>query len=351
MSVLEVNSKTEPRRDFVALGEILLRFDPGERRIHDAREFKIWGGGAEYNVAANLSRVFRQRTAIVTALVDNPLGRLAENFAAQSGVDVSEIVWREENENRRNGLYFIERGFGLRVPNSCFDRSNTAISQIGEDGVDWEKIFGACKTRWFHTGGIFAGLSETTPQAAFEAMRAARASGAIVSFDLNYRESLWKTRGGRAEADRISRNLLPLADVVFGVFDFSPKLCEYDAENFKKSAALMQREFPNLKIVATTLRDVKNASQHDFSAVCLADGEVFKAKDYRQIPVLDRVGSGDAFAAGLIYGVLSEKEMQFAVECGAACGALAMTEPGDNSSATLREIERLLQTGESDAVR
>ncbi len=352
MNVLEIKPKTGCRWDLAALGEILLRFDAGDECIHNARAFRVWDGGGEYNVARGLSKVFRRKTAIITALADNALGRLAEDLANQGGVDASNIIWREENNQTRNGIYFIERGFGLRSPTSCFDRANTAVSQLKTGEIDWEKIFGSENgSRWFHTGGIFSGLSPKMPKVAAEAMKFAKESGAIVSYDLNYRDSLWKTRGGRAEANQINKELLPFADVVFGVLDFEAKFAEFNIEKFQRAAKKMQTEFPNLKIIATTLREIKSASLHNLSAACLAGGEVFKARDYENVQVFDRVGSGDAFAAGFIFGLLSDKGANNALECGAAHACLAMTTPGDNSMAQLAEIEKLMQGEGSNVIR
>ncbi|HEX8194815.1 MAG TPA: sugar kinase [Pyrinomonadaceae bacterium] len=343
MSELIIKSKTECRWDSVSLGEVLLRFDSGDERIQTAREFRVWDGGGEYNVARGLSKVFRQKTAIVTALTDNALGRLAEDLIWQAGVDSSEILWRPATGGERNGIYFIERGFGLRAPASCFDRSGTAVSKLEKGEINWSAIFGEQGSRWFHTGGVFVGLSETTPDVAAEAMQAARSAGTLVSYDLNYRDSLWRERGGREAANDLNKKLLQMADVAFGVFDFDSKLSNYSENAFRQLAERMLAEFPNLKAVVSTLREVHTASRHDFSAVCFFENQIFKARDYKNTDVLDRVGSGDAFAAGFIYGLLSGKGTQYAVECGAAHGVLAMTTPGDNSMATLPEIERLMQ--------
>ncbi|MDQ3323027.1 MAG: sugar kinase [Acidobacteriota bacterium] len=336
------------RWDLVSLGEVLLRFDPENERIQTARSFRVFDGGAEYNVARSLAKVFRQKTAIVTALADNALGRLAEDFILQGGVDASEILWREHDgtgANTRNGIYFIERGFGLRPPSSCFDRANTAVSQLKAGDIDWRQIFGEKGARWFHTGGVFTALSETTPETANEAMRIAKERGAIVSYDLNYRDSLWKTRGGRQSANKLNRKLLPFADVAFGVFDFDSKLSNFDEREFRRAAEKMIEEFPNLKAVISTLREVHSASRHDLSAVCFYENQIYKARDYENIGVFDRVGSGDAFAAGFIYGSLAGRGAQYSVECGAALGALSMTTPGDNAAATLREVENLIGGG------
>ncbi len=347
--MLNLKEKNEYGWDLVSLGEVLLRFDPGDERIQTARNFRVWDGGGEYNVTRNLAAVFRQRTAIVTALTDNALGRLAENLVRAGGVDASEILWRNTDAETRNGIYFIERGFGVRPPSSCFDRANTAVSQLKTGDFDWNKI--AANSRWLHTGGVFVGLSETTPDAAAEAMKTAQTKGAIVSYDLNYRDSLWKSKGGRDAANRLNRALLKNADVCFGAFDFDSQLSKYDETAFRLAAEKMREEFPNLQLIVSTLREVKTASRHDFSAVCLAaDGEIFKARNYIDADVLDRVGSGDAFAAGFIYGLLADKDANYAVECGAAHGALAMTTPGDNSMATLPEVESLMR-GETAAAK
>lgn len=328
----------------MSLGEVMLRFDPENERIHNTRSFRVCEGGGEYNVARSLSKVFRCEAAIVTALADNQIGRLVEDLIWQGGVDSSEILWRETDgisRKTRNGLYFIERGFGLRSPVGCSDRGNTAVSQLKAGDVDWEVIFADKGARWFHTGGIFAGLSETTPGVALEAMREAKKSGAVVSYDLNYRDSLWSGRGGRDAANALNQKLLPFADVVFGVENFDARLSAYDEENFRLAASELISKFPNLKIAATTLRDVKSASIHNLSAICFAGDEIYKAGDFSDLEVLDRVGSGDAFAAGFIYASLAGKGFQFAVDCGAANAALTLTTSGDGSAATLAEIERL----------
>jgi 2-dehydro-3-deoxygluconokinase len=351
---LEIKPADQNTWDLVSLGEILLRFDPENERIHNARSFRVYDGGAEYNVARGLSKVFRRKTAIMTALADNALGRLAEDFATAAGVDCSEILWREHDgigANTRNGLYFIERGFGVRPPNSTFDRANTAVSQIKADDFDWQKI--TPKTRWLHTGGVFAALSETTPEVVQAAMNAARENGAIVSYDLNYRNSLWKNRGGIEAANELNKHFLPYADVVFGILtqDFNSSAANFDEKNFRRSAEKMCADFPKIKIVASTLRDVQSASLHNFGAVCYADGEIFKAKNYANIEVADRVGSGDSFDSGFIDALLSGKDSDFAVNCGAAHGALAMTTFGDNSSATADEVLGLMEGKNAGAIR
>lgn len=353
--MLNIKLKTENDYDLISLGEILLRFDPENERIHNARSFRVFDGGAEYNVARGLANVFRQKTAIITALADNSLGRLAEDFARQAGVDTTEILWRFHDGiglNSRNGLYFIERGFGLRPPDSCFDRGNTAVSQLKTGDIDWRRIFDNKNVRWFHTGGVFTGLSETAPQVALEAVKIAKDNGAIVSYDLNYRASLWKNRGGKAAANDLNREILPIADVVFGVIseDFKPGVAEFDELKFQTAAEKMRGDFPNLQMIVSTLRDVQSASSHSFSAACFAEDSVIVANKYIEASVLDRVGSGDAFVSGFIYALLNGKDLKYAVDLGAAHGVLAMTTAGDNSTATIAEIEHLMR-GESSAAK
>ncbi|MDQ3374556.1 MAG: sugar kinase [Acidobacteriota bacterium] len=348
MNTLNIKQQDDSQWDLISLGEVLLRFDPENERIQTARNFRVFDGGAEYNVARNLAKTFRQKTAIVTVLANNSLGRLAEDFILQGGVDTSEILWREHDRygaNTRNGLYFIERGFGLRSASSCFDRANTAISQLRTGDIDWRKIFVEKGTRWFHTGGVFTALSETTPDAAKEAMQIARDSGTFVSYDLNYRGSLWKMRGGRDVANQLNKEFLPFADAVFGAFDFDSKLSNFDENTFRCAAEKMMNEFPNLKIIVSTLREVHSASLHDLSGVCFYENQIYKAKDYKNIEVFDRIGSGDAFASGFIYGFLAGKDAKYSLECGAALGALVMTAPGDNSTSTLSEVENLISGG------
>jgi len=216
---LTTKTKEECRWDCVSLGEVMLRFDPGDERIHTTREFRVWEGGGEYNVARGLRRCFNQRTAIVTALADNPVGRLVEDLMLQGGVDLSHLKWvKYDAVGRavRNGLNFTERGYSVRAALGCSDRGQTAVSQLKPGEIDWEWILGTEGARWFHTGGIFCALSETTPSVAREAMEAAQRHGTVVSYDLNYRESLWKAFGGRERAREVNRQLAPFVDVMIG---------------------------------------------------------------------------------------------------------------------------------------
>ncbi|CDM64736.1 sugar kinase [Pyrinomonas methylaliphatogenes] len=366
MSELQIKPKTQCRWDLVALGEVMLRLDPGDCRIHTARQFRVWEGGGEYNVARGLRRCFGLETAIVTAFADNQIGRLLEDLIFQGGVDQRHVLWRKYDgvgRTVRNGLNFTERGFGVRAAVGCSDRGHTAASQLKRGEIDWEKIFGQEGARWFHTGGVFAALSETTPEVALEAMEAARRHGTIVSYDLNYRESLWKGIGGKEKAQQVNRELVKLVDVLLGnEEDFTACLgyevegvdesySKLDTRGFRRMIERVIGEYPNLKAVATTLRVAKTATLNDWGAVLYYDGEFYEAPLRKDLEIYDRVGGGDSFASGLIYGFLAGKGPQWAVECGAAHGALAMTTPGDTTMATLAEVERVMRGGTARVVR
>jgi 2-dehydro-3-deoxygluconokinase len=346
------------RWDAVSLGEVMLRLDPGEGRIHTTRHFNVWEGGGEYNVARGLRRCFGLRTAIATAFADNAVGRLAEDLILQGGVDPSLIRWIPYDgvgRTVRNGLNFTERGFGLRAAAGCSDRGHTAISQVKRGDFDWNSIFGPGNgARWFHTGGIFAALSESTPAVASEAMDAARKHGTPVSFDLNYRDSLWKSIGGKAKAQEVNRELVRKVDLLLGnEEDFSAMLgvsLEGVADTFHDlpivSYEKMLREvaaaYPNLRMIATTLRIAHTASRNAWGAIALYQDEIVHVTQ-RDIDILDRVGGGDSFASGLIYGLLTAQPVEWAVRCGVAHGALAMTTAGDTSMATRAEVERVMK--------
>jgi 2-dehydro-3-deoxygluconokinase len=355
---IKIKPKSECRWDMVSLGEVMLRLDPGDGRIATARSFRVWEGGGEYNVARGLKRCFGMETAIVTALADNAVGRLVQDLIYQGGVDQSHIRWVDYDgvgRTVRNGLNFTERGFGVRAALGCSDRGQTAVSQLRPGDIDWERVFGTEGARWFHTGGIFCALSETTPQVAREAMEVAKRYGTVVSYDLNYRESLWRSIGGQQRAKEVNRGLAPLVDVMLGnEEDFTAALgfnvegldeghSKLDVENFRRMIEQVVAEFPDLKIVATTLRNARTATRNDWGAVCYCVGRLYQAQTRESLEIYDRVGGGDSFASGLIYGLLTGRGPQWAVECGAAHGALAMTTPGDTTMATLAEVERVMK--------
>lgn len=363
---MNIKAKSECRWDIVSLGEVMLRLDPGNGRITTARTFQAWEGGGEYNVARGLKRCFGLETAVVTALADNPVGRLIQDLIYQGGVDQSHIKWSPYDgvgREVRNGLNFTERGFGLRAALGCSDRGHTAASQLKPGDIDWDEIFGREGARWFHTGGIFAALSETTPLLAKEAMQAAKQHGTIISYDLNYRPSLWKSIGGSQRAQEVNRELAEYVDVMLGneedftaalgfeVEGMDENLSKLDEANFRRMIERAVTEFPNFKVVATTLRHAKTATVNDWGAVCYHDGEFFQAPLRENLEIFDRVGGGDSFASGLIYGFLTQRGPQWAVECGAAHGALAMTTPGDTTMATFAEVERVMKGGTARVAR
>jgi 2-dehydro-3-deoxygluconokinase len=363
---LKIKSKDECRWDIVSLGEVMLRLDPGDKRRHTTRTFDVWEGGGEYNVARGLKRCFGLDAAVVTALADNPVGRLVQDLIYQGGVDQSHLKWvKYDGVGRtvRNGMNFTERGFGVRAALGCSDRGHTAVSQLKRGDIDWEKIFGEEGSRWFHTGGIFCALSESTPEVAKEAMEVAKKHGTIISYDLNYRDSLWRSIGGQAKAQEVNRELGKYVDVMIGnEEDFTACLgyevegqdeshSKLDVVNFEKMIRKAVADFPNFAVVATTLRNAKTASVNDWGAVCFTEGELFQATLRPDLEIFDRVGGGDSFASGLIYGLLTGENPQWAVNCGAAHGALAMTTPGDTTMASLTDVQRVMKGGGARVAR
>jgi len=359
MSRLSIRAASECRFDEVSLGEVMLRLDPGEGRIHTTRAFRAWEGGGEYNVARGLRRCFEQRTAIVTALADNPVGRLVEDLMLQGGVDLSRLRWLKYDgvgRDVRNGLNFTERGFGPRGGVGCSDRGHTAIAQMQPGDVDWAALFGGAGqgARWLHTGGIFCALSDSTPAVARAAMEEARRQGTRISYDLNYRDSLWRSIGGQARAREVNRSLMPLVDVLFGnEEDFSASLGfelegvdhafgELPTASFRKMIGAVVATYPNITTVATTLRTARSANVNGWGAICYHEGAFYEVPQ-RDVEILDRVGGGDSFASGLIYGLLAGKDAQWALECGVAHGALAMSTPGDTTMASLSEVMRAMK--------
>ncbi len=366
VSLFNLRPASEVCFDEISLGEVMLRLDPGEGRIRSARQFRAWEGGGEYNVARGLRRCFGQRTALATAFADNDIGRLLEDFILQGGVDLSLVKWVPYDgigRTVRNGLNFTERGFGVRGAVGISDRGLTAASQLKPGDFDWDDIFGRRGARWFHTGGIFAALSETTAELVIEATAKARAHGVVVSYDLNYRPSLWKSIGGRDKARKVNRRIASHVDVMIGnEEDFTAclglevggtdhNLTNLETGSFKKMIARAVEAYPNFKAVATTLRAVRSATVNEWGAICWADGRFYEAKHRPNLEIMDRVGGGDSFASGLIYGFLAGADPQTAVDYGAAHGALAMTTPGDTSMASLVEVKKLAGGGSARVER
>jgi 2-dehydro-3-deoxygluconokinase len=353
MAKLNIKPKAGCVWELVSLGEVMLRLDPGDQRISSARCFRAWEGGGEYNVARGLKRCFGMDTAIVTALADNPVGRLVEDLMFQGGVDQRYVRWVPFDgvgRTVRNGLNFTERGFGIRAALGSSDRGHTAVCQLKPGDVDWNRIFAKDGTRWFHTGGIFCALSESTPLVALEAIAAAKSAGVVVSYDLNYRPSLWKSIGGKTRAQEINRQIAAHVDVILGnEEDFSAALgfevkgldahhSQLEYTSFEEMIVQVAAAFPNIGVIATTLRNAKTATVNDWVALCYCDQKFYRSQVRYNLEIYDRVGGGDSFASGLIYGLLSGKDPQWSVECGAAHGALAMTTPGDTTMASLAEV-------------
>lgn len=357
---LHLRPAGECRYDAVSLGEVMLRLDPGDLRIRTARSFTAWEGGGEYNVVRGLSRVFGLRSAALTALVDDEVGHLVEGLMLAGGVDTSLIRWAESDgvgRTVRNGLNFTERGYGVRAAKGVSDRGHTAIAQLGPDDIDFDHVFGTLGVRWLHTGGIYAALSETSAATARAALEAAKRHGTLVSYDLNYRPSLWKAIGGQARAQEVNRDLARYVDVMIGnEEDFTASLgfeiegvdehlTELPIEGFARMIERAAAEYPNFQVIATTLRGVRSASINDWSAIAWSPSTGLLRAAERTLEVFDRVGGGDSFASGLVYGLLSGTDLQTALDYGAAHGALAMTTPGDTSMATKAEVLKLAGGG------
>jgi len=356
--MLNVKSKDNCMFDQLSLGEVMLRLDPGEGRIKNARSFAAWEGGGEYNVARGLRKCFKLNTAVVTAFADNDIGYLVEDFILQGGVDTRFVKWVPYDgigRSVRNGLNFTERGFGVRGALGVSDRANTAAANLKPGDIDWEYIFGQCGVRWFHTGGIFAALSETSAQVALEACKAAKKHGTIVSYDLNYRPSLWKDIGGIKKAQEINKEIANYVDVMIGneedfiaclglsVEGHTDDLSELNIDGYKKMINTASQAYPNFKVIGTTLRTVKTATINDWSAICWAEGKVYQGMELESLEILDRVGGGDSFASGLIYGLMAGKDYATALNYGICHGALAMTTSGDTSMASQKEVESLMK--------
>jgi 2-dehydro-3-deoxygluconokinase len=357
---LQLRPREECRYDAVSLGEVMLRLDPGELRIRTAREFNAWEGGGEYNVVRGLSRVFGLRCAAVTALVDDEVGHLIEGLVMAGGVDTSLITWMPSDgvgRSVRNGLNFTERGYGVRAAKGVSDRGHTAIAQLRPDEVAFDHLFGTLGVRWLHTGGIYAALSEQSAATAKAALEAAKRHGTVVSYDLNYRPSLWRSIGGQARAQEVNRDLARFVDVMIGneedftaalgfeIEGVDEHLTELPIAGFSRMIAAAAGAYPNFQVIATTLRSVRSASVNDWSALAWSQSTGLLRSAERNLEILDRVGGGDSFASGLVYGLQASEPLQTALEYGAAHGAFAMTTPGDTSMATKAEVVKLAGGG------
>ena len=362
---MKIKSASECKYDILSLGEVMLRLDPNEGRIRTARTLDVWEGGGEYNVARGLSRCFGMRAALVSAFAKNEVGKLLENLILAGGVDASLLKWMDfDGIGRaiRNGLNFTERGYGVRAALGTSDRGHTAAGKLKAGDIDWDHIFGELGVRWFHTGGIYGAISQTTPDVIAEALQSAQKHGTVTSYDLNFRSSLWKEFGGKKKCQEVNRAIAPLVDVMIGneedftaclgleVEGLGEQMKELPIEGYKKMIAQAIGDFPNFKAIATTLRTVKTATVNDWGALCWFDGELHQAEHRENLEILDRVGGGDSFASGLIYGFMSTGDPAQAVNYGAAHGALAMTTAGDTTMASVEEVEALMG-GESARVK
>ncbi len=358
---LNIKPASECRYDAVSLGEVMLRLDPGAGRIRTARRFDAWEGGGEYNVTRGLRRAFGLRGAVVTALADNEVGRLVEDFILTGGLDTEFIKWAQYDgigREVRNGLNFTERGFGVRGAVGVSDRGLTAASQLAPGDVDWDKLFGEYGVRWFHTGGIFAALSETSAQTVIEAVTAAKKHGTIVSYDLNYRPSLWKSIGGIDKAREVNREIAQYIDVMIGneedftaslgfeVEGVDENLSALETDSFARMIETAAAAFPNFQVIGNTIRTVHSASINDWGAIAWSrETGVVQSTMREKLEIFDRVGGGDSFASGLIYGLIDGQDLATAVEYGAAHGALAMTTPGDTTMVNKAEVLKLAGGG------
>ncbi len=372
MTQLRIKSKQECKYALVSLGEVMVRLNPNEGRVRTARTFTVSEGGGEYNAARALKKVFGLNTAVVTALPDCEAGHLCEDLMMQGGVDLNHLVWLPFDgvgRKTRLGLNWTEKGYGVRSAKTEYDRGHTAASQLKRGDIDWDKIFKEEGAQWFHTGGIYAALSQTTPQVIIEAMQAAQAAGTIVSYDLNYRASLWKAIGGQKKAQEVNQRVAPLVDVMMGNeedfsaalgftvkgVEISKKMDITQTEGFREMAEEAAAKYPNFKVILTSLRNAKTALINDWGGIVYVEGKFYQATPRKNLEVYDRVGMGDSFASGFIYAVLNGKNSQEAVEFAAAHGALAGTTPGDTSMATLaeviKEIERAQKGGVARAAR
>ena len=360
MSGLELR-KGASELDFLALGALVHRLDPGVIPFRKARSFEIHVSGGEYNVAANLSDCFGLRTALATAMVSYPIGELVQGRVRETGV-TPYYKWFEHDGVRGPNLatVYSDRGQGVRAPVVFYNRSNEAAALLRPGDFDWAKIF-AGGVRWFHSGGIFAALSETTSELIIEGMQAAKAGGAINSFDLNYRAKLWASVGGEAKGQQVIRRIVSNVDALVGNEEDLQKglgiagpevqsKSKLDPETFFTLIDRVVEKHPNIKLVATTLREVHSTNRHDWGAVLWLDGKRYVSPTC-PLDVLDRIGGGDGFASGLFYGLLSGRSPEEALRLGWAHGALLTTFPGDITMAKLYEVEAFAKGGSARVQR
>lgn len=353
---VKILAASETEFDLLALGECMIRLSPpGHQRIELTPTFEAYAGGGEYNVAYALSR-YGVRAGWISRLVDNPLGQFIKNHARTSGMDISEVIWVPydgSGRSERIGLNFTEVGIGVRASVTMYDRGHTAVAHMKPGDADWKRIFQKRKVRWFHTGGIFTALSDSCAQVAHEAMKAAHEAGTIVSYDLNFRSKLWSS----TKAIEETKNLVPFIDVLIGneedfqkVLGFQVEgtdehLKQLPIEGYKKMVQQVVKAYPHIKAVGTTLREVVSGLVNNWSAIMYYDGTFYQSRKYENLEIEDRVGGGDGFCSGFIYGLLHGMQPQECVEMGAAHGALLQTTRGDTSMVTLEEIRHVMSGG------
>lgn len=341
--------------DFLSLGALVHRLDPGIVPFRKATHCDIHVSGGEFNVAANLSDCFRLNTGIATAMVNYPIGDLiAERIRAMGVKPFYQIFQHDGVRGPNMATVYSDRGHGVRAPVVFYNRSNEAAGRLKPGDFDWSKIF-ATGVRWFHSGGIFAALSETTGEVIIEAMRAAKAAGAVTSFDLNYRQKLWDIWGGQAQAVNVLGRIVEHVDVLVGNEEDLQKGLDIAGQDVEQKAKLdpsafyatierAVKKFPNIKIVGTTLREVHSTNRHSWATVAWVNGQTYQSP-VCELDVWDRVGGGDGYAAGFFYGLLSGATEQEAVNLGWAHGALLTTFPGDTTMATLEQVKAFARGG------
>ena len=350
-----LNIRKDGALDFLSLGALVHRLDPGIVPFRKATSCQIHVSGGEFNVAANLADCFRMQSGIATAMVDYPIGDLIAERVRAMGVKSFYKPFKHDGVHGPNmATVYSDRGQGVRAPVVFYNRCNEAAAQLKPGDFDWKRIFGG-GVRWFHSGGIFAALSSTTAEVIIEGMKAAKAAGAIVSFDLNYRAKLWNIVGGHDHAvavlDRIVKNVDVLVgneeDLQMGLGIPGPEVAaknKLDPSAFIGMIGKVTRKHPQIKIVATTLRDVHSTNRHSWGAVAWIDGKSYVAPTC-ELDVLDRVGGGDGYAAGFFYGLLTGETPQDAVNLGWAHGALLTTFPGDTTMATVEQVRAFAKGG------
>jgi len=353
---LKIKTAKESQFDLLALGECMIRLSPpGHQRIEQTPVFEAYAGGGEYNVAYALAR-YGLRTGWVSRLVESPLGAFIKNHALASGMDLSEVVWVPYDgvgRADRIGLNFTEVGLGVRASVTLYDRGHSSASHMKPGEVDWTRIFKQRQVRWIHTGGIFTALSDSCAEAVAEAMKAAHEAGTIVSYDLNFRSKLWSSK----RAIEVTKKIVPYIDVLIGNEEDFQKVLGFEVEGtdehlkslpvegYKRMVEKVVRAYPHISAVGTTLREVVSGLVNNWSAIMYYDGQFYQSRRYENLEIEDRVGGGDGFCSGFVYGLLHDMAPQACVEMGAAHGALLQSTRGDTSMVTMEEIKHVMGGG------